>query len=170
MSKTISLYERLVGLLSGKFIEGIALLLTRLALAGVFWRSYKTKVEEGTLFEISDITYFLFENEFTGVPLPASVSVPMATYAEFLFPILLVLGFATRFSALSLMIMTFVIQAFVFPTWDHWWGSAAIWVAMALVLVSRGGGLFSLDALIGRVAGLNAPAMSFDQASAKSAA
>jgi putative oxidoreductase len=70
----------------------------------------------------------------------------MATCAEHLFPILLVLGIFSRFSALSLLIMTLVIQLFVYP--EAWWQTHIVWVAMAAVLVSRGGGLFSLDALL----------------------
>src|SRR3546814_8725037 len=69
---------------------------------------------------ITDTTYFLFENEYNGVPLlPTSVSAPMAAYAEHLFPTLLVLGLATRLSALALLGMTLVIQFFVYP--DAWW-------------------------------------------------
>jgi len=83
---------------------------TRVALAGVFWRSGRTKVEEGSWFDLTDTTYFLFENEYSGVPLPADIAAPMATYAETFFPILLVLGLATRFSALALLGMTLVIQ------------------------------------------------------------
>ena len=103
MNAIISLYQRLTGLLSGPLFESIALLFTRVALAGIFWRSYQTKVEEGTWLTISDVQYFIFENEFAGLPLDPQIAVPMATYAEFLFPILLVIGLASRFSALALM-------------------------------------------------------------------
>lgn len=157
MGSVFALYQRLIGLLSGRFVESAALLIIRVALAGVFWRSYENKVEEGTWFQISDITYLLFDNEFTGLPLPSSFSVPLTTYAEFLFPILLVLGIATRFSALALMIMALVIQIFVFPTSDHFFGWAIGIIGMALILISRGGGIFSADALFDRFAA-NKPA------------
>ena len=170
MSTIVSLYERLVGLLSGKFFEAVALFITRLALAGVFWRSYKTKVEEGSWFEVSDITYFLFEHEFAGLPLSASVAAPLATYAEFLFPILLALGLATRFSAFALLIMALVIQIFVFPTADHFFGWAITIMGMAAILIVRGGGMFALDRLLGRAAGFALQPVSFDAASAKSVA
>jgi len=153
MSSVISLYDRLVGIASSRWFEGLALLFARVALAGVFWRSYTTKVEEGTWLQIKDVQYFLFENEFSGLPIPTDIAVPMATYAEFLFPILLVLGLATRFSAVSLLIMTLVIQFFVFPTWDHWFGWAIMPVALAAILIVRGGGVFSADALIAKVRG-----------------
>ncbi len=153
MSSVVSLYDRLVGILSGRFFEGLALLFTRIGLAGVFWRSYKTKVEEGTWLQISEVQYFIFENEFAGFPLPTNLAVPMATYAEFLFPILLVLGLFTRFAALALMIMALAIQLFVFPTSDHFFGWAVTIIALALALISRGGGLFSADTLIAKVRG-----------------
>ena len=112
MSSVVALYDRAVGLVANVIGEAFALLLARVALAGIFWRSYKTKVEEGTWLQINDTQYFLFEDQFSGLPIPTDLAVPMATYAEFLFPILLVLGLATRFSAVALLIMTLVIQIF----------------------------------------------------------
>ncbi|MEO0417901.1 MAG: DoxX family protein [Pseudomonadota bacterium] len=153
MNTITALYHRLTGLLSGTFIESLALLFTRVALAGIFWRSYQTKVEEGTWLTISDVQYFIFENEFAGLPLDPQIAVPMATYAEFLFPILLVIGLASRFSALALMIMGLVIQLFVFPTADHFFGWAITVIALAAFVISRGPGLFSLDAIIARFTG-----------------
>ncbi len=153
MSSVLSLYDRLVGTLSGRFFESIALLFSRIALAGIFWRSYQTKVVEGTWLQIDEVQYLIFDNEFAGLPLPSSLAVPLATYAEFLFPILLLIGLATRFSALALLIMALVIQLFVFPTTAHFFGWAMLPIALGLILISRGPGMFSLDALIARVRG-----------------
>lgn len=149
MARIFELYDRLVGLLSSRTIESVALLIVRVALAGVFWRSGRTKVVEGSWLEVSDTTRFLFESEYAGVPIPANLAAPMATYAEHLFPALLLAGLATRFSALALLGMTLVIQLFVYP--DAWWTVHILWVALAAILISRGGGLFSLDAAIGRM-------------------
>ncbi len=151
MNSLVSLYDKLVAFAASRWFEGLALLFTRVALAGIFWRSGRSKVVEGSSLEISDTTYFLFENEYSGVPIPADIAAPMATYAEHAFPILLVLGLATRFSALSLLIMTLVIQFFVYP--EAWWAVHIVWVAMALVLISRGAGIFSLDVAIARMRG-----------------
>lgn len=153
MNAILSLYGRVTDTLSGTFFESLALLFTRVALAGIFWRSYQTKVEEGTWLTISDVQYFIFENEFAGLPLSPDIAVPMATYAEFLFPILLVIGLASRFSALALMIMALVIQIFVFPTMDHFLGWAITVIALAAFIISRGPGIFSLDAVISRFTG-----------------
>ena len=153
MQRITSIYDRITGLLSGRAFESIGLLLTRIALAGVFWRAYKTKVEEGTWFQISDTQYFLFEHEFSGLPLPVDLAVPLATYSEFLFPILIVLGIATRFSAAALMVMALVIQIFVFPTSEHFFGWAITIIALAVILISRGAGIFSLDAAVTKLRG-----------------
>ena len=158
MNTITSLYSRVTTALSGPIFESIALLFTRVALAGIFWRSYKTKVEDGTLLQISDIQYFIFENEFTGLPLSPEVAVPLTTYAEFLFPILLLIGLGSRFSALALTIMALVIQVFVFPTADHFLGWAITVIAMGTFIISRGPGLFSLDALIARLPGMSVTA------------
>ena len=156
MNAIASLYARLTTILSGTLIESLALLATRVALAGMFWRSYTTKVVDGTWLTIDDTQYFIFENEFPGLPLPTDLSVPLATYAEFAFPILLVLGLVTRFSAAALVIMALVIQLFVFPTLDHFLGWAITVIALGGVLISRGGGLFAADALLIRVTGFRA--------------
>jgi putative oxidoreductase len=142
-------YDRLSGILAGRVFESVALLLTRVALAGVFWRSGRTKVVEGSWLELSDTTRYLFQEEYSAVPLPAELSMVLATYAEHFFPILLVLGLATRFSALSLFFMTMTIQIFVYP--DAWWAAHSLWVALALILISRGAGIFSVDALLSQL-------------------
>ena len=146
MQTLLARYDTLAAWLASRVPEGIALLLTRVALAGIFWRSGRTKVEEGTLLSISDQAYFLFEYEYTGLPLSPAIATPMATWAEHLFPLLLVLGLFTRFAALSLLLMTLVIQFLVYP--EAWWATHILWVAMAAILVSRGGGLFSADRLL----------------------
>jgi len=138
-----ALYDRLIRWVSAKVPESIMLLFVRIALAGIFWRSGQTKIEEGTWFTISDTAYFLFSEEYSGVPLPSDFAAVMATVSEHVFPILLVLGLFTRLSALALLGRTVVIQIFVYP--DAWWPVHSLWVALVLVLIVRGGGLFSLD-------------------------
>ncbi|WP_439100376.1 DoxX family protein [Congregibacter sp.] len=148
MFSPLSYYDRVTSLLSGHFFRGTALLLCRVSLAGVFWRAGRTKVEEESLLSISGTTRFLFEQEYSGVPLPSELSMYLATYAEHAFPVLLVLGLGTRFSALGLLLMTMTIQFFVYP--DAWWQVHSLWAALSLILLSEGGGGLSLDSLISR--------------------
>lgn len=142
------LYRALLRFLFGGVGQGLSLFAVRLALASVFWWSGRSKIEEGTLLSISDGTYFLFENEYMGVPLPPAISAVMATAAEHILPIMLVLGLATRLSALGLFMMTMVIQIFVYP--EAFWSVHLLWFALALVLVTHGAGRFSLDNIIDR--------------------
>ena len=136
-------YDRAASWLAGRLPESLMLLFVRIALAGVFWRSGRSKLNEGSWLTISDTTYELFRTEYAGVPLPPELATLAATGAEHLFPVLLVLGLFTRLSALALLVMTLVIQIFVYP--EAWWPVHALWVALALVLIIRGGGLFSVD-------------------------
>lgn len=143
-----SLLARMQSLAGSHALESLALLFTRVVLAGIFWRSGRTKVEEGSLLTLSDTTFFLFKEEYSAVPLPPELAAYMATWAEHLLPVLLVLGLGTRLSALALIGMTLVIQIFVYP--EAWWTVHALWLAMALQLVTRGPGSLSLDRLLWR--------------------
>lgn len=148
MNALVQAYDRTVARLSGALPESLVLLFVRLVFAGIFWRAGQTKMVEGHWFEISDTTFALFRSEYAGVPLPPHLAAVLATSAEHLFPVLLLFGLLTRFSALTLLGMTLVIQIFVYP--EAWWPVHSLWVALALVLIVRGGGWLSLDHLLTR--------------------
>lgn len=118
-------------------------LIQRIALATIFLLSGRTKVEGW--FTFTDTTFELFRSEYAGVPLPSDLAAVMATVSEHVFPVMLVLGLFTRFSALALLGMTAVIQIFVYP---DAWPTHLSWAALALPLVAAGGGRLSLDELI----------------------
>src|SRR3546814_136293 len=149
MNAITGFYNRGVAIAGSRVVEGAALLLLRVALAGVFWRSGQTKMVEGSFLRIDPSQYDLFRSEFSGLPLDPAVAVPLTAFSEHLFPALLLCGLATRFSAGALLVMTLVIQIFVFP--DAWWPVHSLWAAMAAILIVRGGGLLSFDALIARM-------------------
>ncbi len=112
----------------------------RLALGAIFFLSGRTKVE-GFL-TVSEGATTLFREEYK-VPLVApEIAAHLATYAEHLLPILLVLGLLTRLSALGLLGMTAVIQLFVYP---DAWPTHLTWAVLALYLAGRGAGAFSFD-------------------------
>lgn len=149
MDRIVAFYDRGVALAAGRIPEAVALLLLRVALAGVFWRSGQTKLLEGGFLQIDPSQYDLFASEFSGLPLDPAIAVPITVFAEHVFPMLLLLGIATRFSAGALLVMTLAIQFFVFP--DAWWPVHSLWAAMAAILIVRGGGLFSLDVVGARL-------------------
>jgi putative oxidoreductase len=118
-------------------------LIVRVAIAAVFFLSGRTKVEG--LLTLTDGTYFLFAEEYRLPLLPSALAAHLATYAEHLFPVLIVVGLATRLSALALLGMTLVIQIFVYPSG---WPTHLLWAALLLYLIRFGAGAFSADRLL----------------------
>jgi putative oxidoreductase len=116
------------------------LLLDRVAVAAIFFLSGRTKVEG--LFTIKPSTYELFRTEYALPLVPPEIAAHMATTAEHVFPLLLVLGLCTRGAALALLGMTAVIEVFVYP---DAWPTHLSWAALLLPLVAKGGGKWALD-------------------------
>lgn len=119
-------------------------LVARLSVAGVFWQSGRTKMEG---FTVSDTAIELFRTEFQLPVINPALAAHLAAYAEHLFPVLLVLGLATRFAALALLIMTLVIQIFVYP---DAWPTHGVWAASLVLLMKYGAGTISADHLLDR--------------------
>ncbi|WP_349368236.1 DoxX family protein [Salinarimonas sp.] len=122
----------------------VTALALRIFPAAVFWQSGRTKVEGLAL---KDSTFFLFEHEYALPVIDPAHAAYLATIAEHVFPVLLVIGLATRFSALALLIMTAVIQVFVYP---GAWVTHGLWAATFLALIAKGPGVASLDHLLRR--------------------
>ena len=116
-------------------------LVARLGIASVFWRSGRTKVHG---FSMREETLMLFREEYQVPLLPPDLAAYTATFVEHLFPVLLVVGFASRLSALGLLAMTLVIQLFVYPSG---WPQHILWIGLLLLIIARGPGAISLDHL-----------------------
>jgi len=123
--------------------DALLLLVARVAIAAVFFLSGRTKVT-GFL-ELKPSTYTLFRSEYALPLIPPDWAAHLATYAEHLFPLLLVLGLLTRPSAAALLGMTLVIEVFVYPAA---WPVHLTWAGLLLPLLAYGGGAWSLDRLI----------------------
>ena len=117
-------------------------LAARFAVADVFWRSGQTKVNG---FTIREETFYLFREEYKVPILPPDVAAYLSTIAEHVFPVLLLFGLASRFSALALFAMTMVIQLFVVP---GGWPEHILWLSLLTLIIARGPGAISLDHLI----------------------
>ena len=124
--------------------DSLLSLTARLAIAAIFLLSGRTKVS-GVL-DITPATFALFRSEYALPLLPPSIAAHLAAYAEHLFPLLLVLGLFTRLSALALLLMTLVIQLFVYP---DAWPTHLSWAALLLLLIGRGAGRVALDRWLG---------------------
>jgi putative oxidoreductase len=142
IERAMKVQDRVVG-----WSTPLALLLLRVALSVPFLRSGLTKWDGP--FNLSAGARYLFTEDFRlhlfwgSYPYPAPLLMAhLAAVGEVVLPILLLLGLATRFSALGILGMTVVIQLTV-P--DGLINFHLPWAAMALALVSFGGGMLSAD-------------------------
>lgn len=150
MTADAPLLERLARPLTGliglfeRLPYSLLALAARVFPAAVFWQSGQTKVEG---WRLTESAIALFKEEYALPVVDPVIAAHLAAFAEHFFPVLLVIGLATRFAALALLGMTAVIQIFVYP---GAWPTHGVWAASFLVLIARGPGLVSLDALIAR--------------------
>lgn len=149
--------DRFIDLL-GAIPDSLIAIIGRFSIAAVFWKSGQTKVQ-GFAVDIvsgefslgvprlSDSVVDLFRSEYKLPLLPAEFAAPLAAFAEHLFPLLILVGLATRFSALALLVMTLTIQLLVYP---DAYPTHGVWAAVLIFLIARGPGVISLDHLIAR--------------------
>lgn len=141
----IGLFERLP--------QSIIAFIARFSIAAVFWSSGQTKVQglainlingEFSLGwpQLSGSAIALFKDEYKLPFIAPELAAPMAATAEHLFPLLILIGLGTRFSALALLGMTMVIQLFVYP---DAYATHGTWAAVLLYLISHGPGRLSVD-------------------------
>ncbi|OGA75618.1 MAG: hypothetical protein A2X72_19390 [Burkholderiales bacterium GWF1_66_17] len=132
--------------------------IARFSIAAVFWKSGQTKIEglaidivSGTFTlgwpRLSDNAVFLFKEEYQLPLLPPELGATMAALGEHILPLFILLGLATRLSALGLLGMTMVIQLFVYP---DAYATHGTWAAVLLYLMAHGPGQLSIDAWIAK--------------------
>jgi putative oxidoreductase len=112
--------------------------------AALFWQSGQTKAAG---WHLKPSAVALFQEEYRLPLVDPTIAAYVAAFAEHLFPILLVVGLATRAAALALLFMTAVIEIFVYP---DAWPTHGVWATCFLVIIARGPGALSFDHLIAR--------------------
>ncbi len=153
LSHTPSLTQRVTQTLERWISHDLIALAARIGIGAIFFISGRTKVE-GWL-TLTDTTFLLFREDYALPLIPPEWAAYLATWAEHLFPVLLVLGLATRLSAAALLGMTAVIQLLVYPSA---WPTHLTWAVPLLYLLGRGAGRVSVDYWLGRRAFNPAPA------------
>lgn len=96
-------------------------------------------------FNIKAETFTVFATQFAPLPVPPLFAAYLVSYAEFILPIMLVVGLGSRIAAFGMLIMTAVIQIYVMP--EALWTTQIYWFAILTVLLSQGPGALSLDRL-----------------------
>lgn len=144
--------------LTERIPDSLIALLGRFSIAAVFWKSGQTKVQGFAIDIVGGEYQFgiprlsasvvgLFRDEYRLPLVPPEIAAPLAAFAEHLFPLLILIGLATRFSALALLVMTATIQLLVYP---DAYPTHGVWAAVLLFLIARGPGAVSVDRLIAR--------------------
>jgi putative oxidoreductase len=130
------------GAWADRFPSSLLGLIIRTGIALVFWRSGQTKVSG---WHVTDSAVQLFRDEYKLPILPPEVAATMAAVQEHLFSALLIIGLASRLSALGLLVMTAVIEIFVYP---ENWAEHLLWAGSLLYVIGRGPGAISVDQVI----------------------
>ena len=101
------------------------------------------------LFKINDweTTLVLFEYEYAVPLLPFELAAYLATFGELVFPVFLIAGLGTRFTAIALSVVNIMAVVSYYATlakgaglvWHYMWGS------MLLTNIIYGGGFLSVD-------------------------
>jgi putative oxidoreductase len=116
----------------------------RLWVANVFWKSGLTKISSW------GSTLKLFEYEYSVPLLPTNAAAMLATGAELLFPVLLLLGIGSRLSALSLFILNAVAVISYPDISDAGIKDHVLWGTMLAVIFFHGPGSLSADHFLRR--------------------
>lgn len=158
--------DKLVRICAFIFPYALVSLFLRVIMARLFFLSGQTKIEgpripvhfnfpvmDFTLDfsvtlprEITAATFQSFETQHANLPISPDVAAYLVSYGEFVLPICLVLGFGTRFAGLALALMTVGLALHGTPA--LFWPAYVYWLAILLTLVSLGGGVISIDAIL----------------------
>lgn len=137
---------------------GLIALLGRFSVAAIFWKSGQTKIQgfavdivsgeyQWGVPTLSNSAVYLFQEEYKLPLLSPELAATLGAVTEHVFPLLILLGLATRFSALGLLVMTATIQLLVYP---DAYPTHGVWAAVLLMLMAKGPGSLSLDCFIAR--------------------
>jgi putative oxidoreductase len=117
-------------------------LIARVSVGAVFWLSGQTKISG---FHLAEGTVDLFRDEYHLPFVDPTLAAIAAAISEHLFSVLLIIGLASRLSALALLGMTLVIEIFVYP---DAWPTHGTWATCFLIIIAKGPGAISLDRLL----------------------
>jgi len=143
MNALLNFYGQAVKALQ-QYIEPLILLTARLWVANIFWTSGYLK------FTTWDSTLYLFEEEYQVPLIPWELAAYLATAAELILPIFLVLGFLTRPVAVGLFMVNMVAVISYPVLWKGGFYDHQLWGALILMNIMWGAGKISVDHLLTR--------------------
>jgi len=161
--------SKLVRLCALIFPYALVGLLLRIIIARLFFLSGQAKIEgpripvhlkfPATDFALIDFSFILpreitaatfqrFETLHANLPISPDAAAYLVSYSEFLLSICLMLGFGTRLAALALALALMTMGLALYVTPALFWPTYVYWLAILLTLISLGGGVISIDAIL----------------------
>lgn len=123
-------------------LEPVALLAARFYVAWAFFASGLTKLRDW------ESTLMLFEYEYQVPVLPFELAAYLGTGAEIILPLLLIVGLASRFSALGLFFVNIVAVISLEDIAPVAYAEHVLWGVLLALVVIFNGGRFALDRLV----------------------
>lgn len=128
--------------------QSVIALLGRVSLGYMFWVQGRAQMGGSwNVLEPHATTMALLRGGYDVPGVPIFLAAVLLQLAQFILPVLLVFGLATRFAALGLLVLIAVFEIFVHlgPYAVH-----GAWAALLLMIIKYGPGEISLDHVLGR--------------------
>lgn len=149
ISRVLSPIDKLIAS-TPDFVVNIAM---RLIIFNIFWTSVQTKIvgasvagQNFAFWNITENTFLKFYFDYSIPFVPTTLAAYTVTFGEFFFALMILFGLFTRLAALGLLVITMVIQFYIYP--DAWWSTHVFWAVILLYLMRFGGGSVSLDKIL----------------------
>lgn len=126
-------------------LEPVLLLAIRLWMGEIFLKSGWNKMQDILEGKTNKVVY-LFEKIHPVPGVPAEIAAPLATGGELVLGSLFILGLFSRFAAFGLLIIIAVIEYVLSNPSLH-----GLWGLLVAVILTRGAGLLSADAMLRRI-------------------
>ena len=123
-------------------------LLGRVSVAWIFWVNGRARMDGSwMILQPHPNTTSMFRGGYNIAYVPSEFAAIAVQLAEFLLPVLLAFGLASRFAAFGLLVLIVVFEVFVRagPYATH-----GVWAAVLLMIIKYGPGSVSLDGVLGR--------------------
>ncbi len=144
LNKTWTIGVNIFNALCNLIPPSLIALSARVSVGWTFLKSGMTRTNDWQFWNVNESSLALFRYEYNVPLLPPEWAAIITSINEHVFSVLLIVGLASRLSAVVFLFMALVIQVFVYP---HIWLDHLLWATGLLYILHFGAGKISLDYL-----------------------